>query len=138
MKNKSQGANKEILASWLSKSLTLAFIESNIKSRLYAIGIWPYNLMAIETKIDPSKFYNSFLAPLVDHEIAVDLNDDNIIEYVAMEAVAIAAEEDLDKAPQLEATEDFELEPDFEGDYEAHLEIALVELEPWSTLLVRL
>ena len=130
LKNKSSGASKAILASWVSKSLAAAFTESNIKSGFRTTGIWPYNSMAMEKKMGPSKFYNSSLAPQVDHEIPVDLNDDNVDEYAAMEAATITADEDFDEATQLEAAKNSESELDFEADYEAHLKAALAELEP--------
>ena len=57
----------------------------------------------------------------------MDLNDDDVDKYAAMEAVAIAANEDFDEVAQLKVVEDSESKPNFEGDYKAHLKITLAE-----------
>ena len=69
----------------------MALTKSNIKSRFCVTRIWPYNWMVIVKKMGSSKFYNSFRALLADHGIAMDLNNDNTIEYAMIEVVAIAA-----------------------------------------------
>jgi hypothetical protein len=57
LRNKSTSASKEVLGSWVSVTLEKSLTEKNIKSGFRTIGIFPFNPLAIDGKMDPSEFY---------------------------------------------------------------------------------
>jgi hypothetical protein len=57
LKNKSKGASKEVLASWVSATLEKALTEKNIKNGFRTTGIFPLNPQAMDDKMRPSEFY---------------------------------------------------------------------------------
>jgi hypothetical protein len=57
LRNKSKGASKEVLASWVSAALQKSLIENNIKSGFRTTGIFHLNPQAMDGKIGPSEFY---------------------------------------------------------------------------------
>jgi hypothetical protein len=65
LRNKSQGATKEVLAKWVSAALDKAMSEKNIKSGFRATGIFPFNPHAMDDKMGPSDFYRQAPMPTV-------------------------------------------------------------------------
>jgi hypothetical protein len=57
LKNKSKGASKEVLASWVSAALQKSLIEKNIQSGFRTTSIFPLNPQAMDGKMGPSEFY---------------------------------------------------------------------------------
>jgi hypothetical protein len=57
LRNKSKGASKEVLASWVSAALEKSLTEKNIKSKFRTIGIFPFNPLAMDGKMGLSEFY---------------------------------------------------------------------------------
>jgi hypothetical protein len=53
LRNKSTSASKEVLGSWVSVTLEKSLTEKNIKSGFRTIGIFPFNPLAIDGKMDP-------------------------------------------------------------------------------------
>jgi hypothetical protein len=76
LRNKSRGASKEVLATWVSSALTKALTHKNITSGFRTIGIFPFNPHAMQDKIGPSEFYREVpmtTAACMPHGEAVDL-----------------------------------------------------------------
>jgi hypothetical protein len=57
LRNKSKGASKEVLVSWVSAALQKALTEKNIKNGFRTTGIFPLNSQAMDEKMGPSEFY---------------------------------------------------------------------------------
>jgi hypothetical protein len=57
LRNKSRGAGKEVLASWVSKALKKGLSKSNIKSGFRATGIFTFNAHAMDDKMGSNAFY---------------------------------------------------------------------------------
>jgi hypothetical protein len=57
LRNKSCGAPKEVLATWVSSALEKALTEKNITSGFRTPGIFPLNPQAMDDKMGPSEFY---------------------------------------------------------------------------------
>jgi hypothetical protein len=57
LRNKSNDASKEVLASWVSATLEKALIEKNMKSGFCTMGIFLLNPCAMDEKMEPSEFY---------------------------------------------------------------------------------
>jgi hypothetical protein len=77
LRNKSRGASKEVLAEWVSQALEKALSVSNIKSGFCTIGIFPFNPLAMATKMGPSEFYKRVPASTlqgIEEVAAVDLD----------------------------------------------------------------
>jgi hypothetical protein len=78
LRHKCRGANKEVLAKWVSAALLKALSEKNIKSGFRATGIFPFNSHAMDDKMGPSEFYRQVpqppVASLAEPE-AVDLGE---------------------------------------------------------------
>jgi hypothetical protein len=70
--NKSCGASKEVLATWISLALEKALTEKNITSGFRSTGIFSYNPRAMDDKMGPSEFYKQVPMTIVEPE-AVDL-----------------------------------------------------------------
>jgi hypothetical protein len=78
LRNKCRGANKEVLAKWVSTALQKALSEKSIKSGFRATRIFPFNSHAMDDKMGPSEFYRQVPQPpaasLAELE-AVDLSE---------------------------------------------------------------
>jgi hypothetical protein len=70
LKNKSKGASKEILASWVSAALEKALTEKNVKSGFRTTGIFFFNPCAMDEKMGPSEFYRGGPST-VEEEVAL-------------------------------------------------------------------
>jgi hypothetical protein len=57
LRNKSKGASKEVLASWVSTNLEKSLPEKNIKSGFCTTSIFPFNPLTTDGKMGPSEFY---------------------------------------------------------------------------------
>ena len=57
LQNKSKRALKEVMAKWVFTAFEKALSEKNIKSGFCTIGIFPFNLQAMDVKMGPSEFY---------------------------------------------------------------------------------
>jgi hypothetical protein len=57
LRNKSKGASKEVLVTWVSSALTKALTHKNITSGFQTTGIFPFNPHAMQDKNRPSEFY---------------------------------------------------------------------------------
>jgi hypothetical protein len=57
LRNKSRGAPKEVLATWVSSALEKALTEKNITSGFRTTDIFPLNPQAMDDKMGPSEFY---------------------------------------------------------------------------------
>jgi hypothetical protein len=70
LKNKSAGASKEVLASWVFAALEKALIEKNVKSGFCSTGISPFNPHAMDGKMGPSEFYRGGSSTM-EEEVAI-------------------------------------------------------------------
>jgi hypothetical protein len=52
-----QGVRKEVLASWTSKALSRALTVANIEAGFRKTGIYPLNIMAMDSSLGPSTAY---------------------------------------------------------------------------------
>jgi hypothetical protein len=85
LRNKSKGASKEVLESWVSAALQKALTEKNIKSGFRIIGIFPLNAQVMDEKMGPSEFYRgapSTGAEEVAEGGAVDLGEPENIQGI--------------------------------------------------------
>jgi hypothetical protein len=57
LRNKSKGASKEVLASWVFAALEKSLTEKNIKNRFHTTCIFPFNPLTVDGKMGPSEFY---------------------------------------------------------------------------------
>jgi hypothetical protein len=65
MNNRRKRAKKVVLAEWVSKALGKTLTSENIQSGFHAIGIYPLNSHAIDSKMGPSIVYVD-LGPVID------------------------------------------------------------------------
>lgn len=75
LRNKSKGATKEVLASWVSKALEKGLFETNVRSGFRTTGIFPFNPHAMDGKMGAIEYYKE-----VPMDKAMDLaaTDDSV------------------------------------------------------------
>jgi hypothetical protein len=80
LRNKSRGAPKEVLATWVSSALEKALTEKNITSGFRTTGIFPLNPQAMDDKMGPSEFYREI--PISN---AGDMPEPEAVDLAALE-----------------------------------------------------
>lgn len=80
--NKSRGASKEVLATWISSAFEKVLIEKNITNGFCTTGIFPFNPRAVDYKMGPFEFYK---------EVFVT----NVGDMLELEAIYLGAPENL-------------------------------------------
>jgi hypothetical protein len=77
MNNRGYGANKDILAEWVSLGLRKALTTSNIKSGFKVIDIYPLNPHACDKHFGPSK---GFPRGAINKTVDLDSSSDNRLQ----------------------------------------------------------
>jgi len=99
LKNKSKGATKEVLASWVSKALQKGLLESNIRSGLYTTSIFMFNPHVMDGKMDANKYYKQ--VP-VDKVVDLVATDESPLETI-LSAQLMPVSPELGNDPKLDA-----------------------------------
>jgi len=109
LRNKSKGATKEVLASWVSKALEKGLSESNVRRGFHTTGIFPFNPHAMDGKMGANEYYKE-----VPMDKAMDLAaiDDSVQDTLLSAQLQPASPEQRD--PEVDVDYVFEEEDDYE------------------------
>jgi hypothetical protein len=153
LRNKNRGANKEVLAKWVSAALEKALSEKNIKNGFRATGIFPFNSQAMDGKMGPAEFYRAapvqagpslgepeainLAAPESTHGIGATWDTLASMGGLAEGDAGCSSESEAAEVPPLEPAQEAPTESDSESqaeeEYLNELEEALAQAEEQPT-----